>query len=781
MVRRAILLSIVFVFLASGLIHAQGQDDLAPMVSPQIDTEPGSFSYYAHSVDEIGAMDASMATEITPVGSLYTGYGELVFLIGPELQFIEPRIRTLEKGYLPVVQTTWSRDGIVYRFTFFTSSLDDGTLVNFVRVVEKNTNAQPTRAVLTAASRYQNDTMNGTGVGEHRFRRPAEGKRPGDYRQPGVAFDPAWVYSFSNHAFLRSGQAFYLFDEQPEEKMLTPKQFYNIQVDNSPRALHLFPTSLVGCVSYNRILAPGEERTLTFRMPVVPLPEGAETKTILAADYGQELAKTIASWKKIVAAGMQIEVPEPKVSDTFRASLVYDLLARNHIGNDYIQTVNQLHYHAFWLRDASDIVHMYDVTGYPDIAKQDLSFFPRFQQDDGLYLSQPGQYDAWGEVMWAYGQHYRMTHDLDFAHSVFPSVERSVAWLEDARSKDPLHLIPGSDVKDNEYAEGHITGYNFLALAGLKNAAILADAVGTPEDAARWRSEYDAYRGDLLQAIDRCAKLNGGYIPPSLDGDCGGQDWGNLLGTYPEHVLSPNDPLITATLKAVRAKYAEGISTYGTGRYVHDYVGIKNTLTEILRGEQQRPVQDLYALLVHTSSTQEGFEFAIRAWGDRDFADNLPPHGWFAAEYRTMLRTMMVREDAGAVHLLSVMSPDWMGAGKTIDVERAPTEFGEVAFRLTQPDDRSAKIALQEHWRQKPPALVLHLPWFADVQAVVVDGARVTPANGAVTIPPNAREVDLRWKKRADTPAWSFAQAVNDYRTEYRRRYELYMHGNAAR
>jgi hypothetical protein len=327
--------------------------------------------------------------------------------------------------------------------------------------------------------------------------------------------------------------------------------------------------------------------------------------------------------------------------------------------------------------------------------------------------------------------------------------------------------------------EGHITGYNFLALSGLKNAAILADAVGKPDEAAQWRSEYTDYRADLLKAIDRCAKIDGGSIPPSLDGDCGGQYWGNLLGTYPEHVLAPDDPLIAATLKATRATYAEGISTYGTGRFLHDYVGIKNTFTEILRGDQQEAVQDLYGWLVHTSSTQEGFEYAIRAWGDRDFADNLPPHGWFAAEYRTMLRMMMVREDEGTVHLLSVMSPAWMGAGKTIRVEHAPVEDGEVGFTLTQPDDHTAKIALNLQWREKPKAVVIHLPWFAGVSTVRVDGKEVTPHGETVEIPADAREVELRWTRRPQTPDWSFTQAVDRYKQEYRHRYEIYMHGAA--
>lgn len=773
--RSRLLFSLALLFAAS----ARAQNP-APMVNPNIDQQPGPFSYYSQSVDEIGVMDAPMATEITPSGSLYTGYGELLFLVGPEMTAIHPRIRTLEKGYLPIVHFSHQQYGIDYQFTLFSAKLDDGTIVDFARIVEKNTNTLPTRAVLTAATRYQDDTVNGSGMGAHEFARPVDDGKPGDYRQPGVKFDPNWVYSFSQNAFLRSGRAFYLFPDPPDQKMLTEKQYYNGQIDNSPRKLDIFPTSLVGLVSYNSILAPGAERTITLLMPLVPVAEGAQTAEILRANYQDELNSTIAGWQNILNAGMQIETPEAKVNNTFNASLVFDLLARDHIGDNYIQTVNKLQYHAFWLRDASDIVNMYDLTGYSNYAGQDLEFFARFQQPDGLFLSQSGQYDAQGEVLWVYGQHYLMTYDLAFAQRVFPAVERAVDWLEKARAADPLHLIPSSFVRDNEYANGHITGYNLLALGGLQNAAILADAVGQPAKAAQYQADYKAYRADFLKALDRCTKLDGGYIPPSLDGDCGGQDWGNLLGTYPEHVFAPNDPLIAATLQHVQGKYREGLTTYGTLRYLHDYLIMKNTLTEIVRDEQQQPLRDLYAMLVHTSSTQEGFEFAIRVWGNRDFADNLPPHGWFAAEYRIVLRDMMVRSDEGQVHLLSVMSPAWMGAGKTIRVERAPTQYGEVGFTLTQPDDHSAHIALDMQWRRQPQAIWLHLPWFANVSAVWVDGQPAALTHGMVRIPAGAREVRIAWSRRPDAPGWSYQQAVDQYKQEYRRHWETYMHGSAA-
>ena len=72
---------------------------------------------------------------------------------------------------------------------------------------------------------------------------------------------------------------------------------------------------------------------------------------------------------------MQVALPESKPVDTFYTNLIYDLIAIDHIGDNYIQTVNKFHYHAFFLRDGADIVHSYDITGYPQIARECLDFF----------------------------------------------------------------------------------------------------------------------------------------------------------------------------------------------------------------------------------------------------------------------------------------------------------------------------------------------------------------------------------------------------------------------
>ncbi len=755
------------------------------MVSPSIDKAGQPFSYYSAPTDEIGMMDAEAATEVTPEGYLRTGYGELMFFAGPELKPTSVRLRTLEDGRLPILHYQFTRNGIAYRFTMFAATLDgkpEGRLVNFIRIAMKNEGQETTRAILATGMRY--DAPNNTGAthGDNRFDRPRAGRFPGDYRQIGEDFRHDWVYSYTADGFLRDGRLLYSFPAGYAQRGYTLHGRYNYPQDvTKPEKLNVDPTVAVGIVTYSQLLKAGEEYTLDLKMPVVPTAEADAIAAIRDASFDRYEAQVKSFWNGILAEGMQITLPEQKPVDTFYTNLVYDLIARDHIGPDYIQTVNKLHYHSFYLRDGADIVHSYDVTGYPQIAKQDLDFFAKSQKPDGNFLSQEQQYDGWGEAVWGYAQHYRITHDKAFAEWALPQIARAVVWLKQARAADPLHIMPASDVRDNEYVPGHLTGYNFLALSGLKLAVEMAQQTGHADMAKAWQAEYDDYRQAFFRVLDAQAKAHDGYIPPALDGQKGGYDWGNLLAVVPEPTLAPNDPRVTATLKATQAKYQEGIMTYADGEFLHHYLTIKNTMTEAIRGDQEQATRELYALLLHTSSTHAGFEFAILPWGDRNFQDNLAPHGWFAAEYRTLLRTMLVREDGRELHLLSVVSPEWIGKGKTIAVSQAPTYFGTVAYRLEQPADGEAVLHLDTKFTEAPSHVVVHLPWFVALQSATADGKTVTAADGALTVPASAKEIRLRWTVKANAPQMSYDRTVQDYKAEYARRYQILMHGEAAK
>ncbi len=758
----------------------------AQMVSPSIDSEPGPFSYFSKSVDELGVMGAQSGSEITPEGYVYTGFGEMMFFVGPEQTPVSARIRTLEDGYLPVFSYTVDHLGIEYGFTIFAGEIGSGATkqtVNFVRVTVTNRGNAPRTAFLTTAIRYQGEQTTDMPTGDNRFQRPIEASGIGQFHQPGEAFSSDWTYACQGNAFLRNGRVMYLFANEPAPRLsLTLRNHYNRIKPVTETRLDVQPTTPTGAAAYTVPLGAGESRTLDFRMPLTPLTPGSpEFADLESASWDAAHQATVAFWRGQIERGMQIELPEAKAADTFRASLVYNLLALNVVDNQPVQTVNLFQYHRFYLRDSADLVRMYDATGYSDIAAKVLSFYPLRQNADGNFLSQPFQYDGWGEALWSLGEHYRRTHDMAFAQQVYPRVVRAVAWFKQARANDPLHIMPSSDVRDNEYVAAHLTGYNFLALDGLQSAIQLAEATGHPDDALAFQQEYDDYRATFLRLLDAVTRKTGGYIPPALDAKgWQGTDWGNLLSVTPEPVLDPHDPRVTATLRHVQALYQEGISTYSEpddGEFLHHYLTIKNTLTELVRGEQEQAIREFYAELLHTSSTHAGFEYAIRPWGSRDFEGNLAPHGWFSSDYRNLLRNMMVREEGDSLHLLSAVSPEWIGAGKRIAVERAPTWFGEVGLSLEMPDETSAVLRLRSAFTTPPKALVLHLPWFMEVTSVQADGVTLAVSGDAVALPAGTKEVRIAWHRRAgaaasNTEPMSYEKTVESYKAEYRRRYE---------
>jgi hypothetical protein len=780
----------------------------AQIVSPAIDAPNQPFSYFSKPTDEIGLMDAEAATEITPEGYLRTGFEELMFFSGADYQPTSVRIRTLEQGHLPIVHYEFTRDGIVYRFTIFEYKVDKSAilrerqhpkssyapaftpdddvmepLVNFIRVEISNPAREPHPAVFASGVRYDAPSNTGAPHGDNRFTRPVKGKAPGDYRQIGEEFNPHWRNAFDDSNFFRFNRDLYSFPAGYTDRRFTLREPGSAlkPVDVLYLTdLNADPTTPIGIVTYSRLLKPGEKWTLDFKMPVIPNADPSVISAIDDASLDAAKAQAIAYWNDLLASGMQVTLPESKPVDTFYSNIIYDLMAIDHIGPDYIQTVNKLNYHAFWLRDGSDIVHSYDLTGYPQIARECLDFFQRKQQPDGNFLSQPEQYDGWGEAVWAYGQHYRITHDKAFAEWALPQIDRAVDWLHKARAADPLHIVPASDVRDNEYVKGHITGYNFLALDGLELAIEMAVETGHANLAQKWQAEYDDFHQAFFKVLDAQAAARNGYIPPSLDGQAGGFDWGNLLSVVPEPVLDPHDPRVTATLKATQAKYAEGIMTYADGEFLHHYLTIKNTLTETIRGDQEQAIREFYAILVHTSSTNAGFEYKIRPWGDRDFGDDLAPHGWFAAEYRTLLRNMLLREDGNQLHLISAISPAWIGRGKTIAVRQAPTNFGLVAFTLDQPQEGVAVLHLNPEFTVQPASIVVHLPWFVELKTATADGKPVQATDGTLTVSSATRAIELHWTVKPNAPRLSYERAVSDYKAEYARRYRALMHEEPA-
>ena len=197
-----------------------------------------------------------------------------------------------------------------------------------------------------------------------------------------------------------------------------------------------------------------------------------------------------------------------------------------------------------------------------------------------------------------------------------------------------------------------------------------------------------------MKRLDEMTAKSGGYIPPTLNGGTEGTDWGNLLAVTPEPQLDPNDPKVTVTLRETQARYQEGLITYhqpGQGVYLHHYLTIKNTLTELVRGEQEQAIRELYAVLLHTSRPMRALSIRCGRGGIGTSAE----HGsaWMdgggvsehATQYDGPRRWRYAASAVGGV-----AGVGWRG--KEIVVRRAATYFGTVGFRLEMPSDTAATL-----------------------------------------------------------------------------------------
>jgi hypothetical protein len=675
---------------------------LAAIAAPAAHARP--FSFLERPTDQIAMPGYVSGTTVTPEGSLYTGWDELVFRYGPRLRAVDAPVRELMDGRLPVVVYSFAASGVRYTVTVFAAEVGQRP-VNFARVVMRNTGRRTVPVAWRVALRHAGGVLKSNGRRAFRFPAPAEPAQEGLYTQPGVAFDPSSVWAFDGDTVTRDSQTLLLFPPAPDGMLR------ELTLRPGDAAAPVQEDTLFGAVDYSGRLGPAERRQLDFTMPVIPVERSS-------GDYP-------------AARG------------------------------GWVQAVNKLQYNSFWLRDAAVITNAFDLAGLHDLARENLDFFPAWQHDNGLFISRAGQYDGLGEALWAIGQHALRAHDHDFAERMLGPVRRAVGWLQNERESEPFGLLPVGDPGDNELVSGHLTGDNFWAADGLREAILLALYDGHPELADQWSRELSSFVGVLRTRLAQAEARTGGWIPPTLEPN-GGEDWGNLWAAYPEQVLSATDPAVTATLRHARPRFREGIATYFHGRLLHDYLGFRVFETELLRGEQANLIDGLYAELAHTTSTNGGFETGVRRRGRRELDENLAPHGWFAAEYVTLLRNMLVREDGTNLVLMSALSPSWLRAGRTLAVHGADTLRGHIDFTL-----QSIRGGAVLRWRGDLfPGTKLHWPVPAAATDVRANG--LTDGGRTIVLPAASGRMRVHWRLHGPYP--TFAGAAKRVAALYRQR-----------
>ncbi|NLF08738.1 MAG: hypothetical protein GX594_12280, partial [Pirellulaceae bacterium] len=130
-------------------------------------------------------------------------------------------------------------------------------------------------------------------------------------------------------------------------------------------------------------------------------------------------------------------------------------------------------------------------------------------------------------------------------------------------------------------------------------------------------------------------------------------------------------------------------------------------MSDLALGNDELVVEDFYWYLLHTSAANtfpEGIYYKTRtAWRDTI------PHVTGASNYALMLRHMLIHESGDELHLLRAVPDWWLGEGREIRIERAPTHFGEMSL-LVRGTTQGVEIKLDPPKRSPPKKIILRLP-----------------------------------------------------------------------
>ena len=759
---RSKLFSAILGFLFGGLAFAH------PMVSPEID-EKTPFSYYSRPTDQLGVMDAPKGFMVTAEGYLYNRALELMFLYGPSLDLVQNRNRTLNEGVYPVINYQLEKAGVRYSWQMFAFTLERGKprspLYALVKVTMENRESEPRTAYLASGIRHRGLTPRIEVSRDYHFQRES-------------------VYEVRGDVILRNEEAVALLPRSESRRLhSTIDRPYNGSFHGS--AFAVTETTPVCLSEYALPLKPGQSQSLYFAMPNVPTNWVALAEFVKDGDleslYEEKLQELKEDWDAFFARGIDLKIPEEKVQQTYLASLVNIAISRDDEGNGYYsQGVNEMQYTGFFPRDSMYFSWSWYFAGYQEEGQKVADYYEKQQHKDGRFFNDQENIAPFSILKW-----YRRTKNREYAERMWPRIYKNFHCVTNQIENDPLKLMPAMGPYDNEGITGHYTAHNFYNAKAFDYMADLALELGKTNEATGIRSYGKKFTANMMKHLDAAIATNG-FIPPGLDTGKSGAHWGNMEASYPTFVLGSRDERVKKTIDYIRdVDWSEEklimFNALGCNS-LHHYNTLKASMADLYLGRDRNVIEDLYGVLLHTSSTHGFFEFCLDPWSNRDFGGNFSPHGWGHVKYIALLRNMFVREDeCSNLFLLSALAPSWTLPGKEIVARRLPTTFGTVDLVVHGTrEGLLVDLGLDQNggvWGL-PREIFMKVPYFAQRASVFVDDKNVAVDElGFFPVPLNAKKVEMKFK-RSDEPLITYKSTVRWYISEYAKRFNAWRRSN---
>ncbi|MBD3175687.1 MAG: hypothetical protein GF320_10940 [Armatimonadia bacterium] len=658
-------------------------------------------------------------------------------------------------GYLPVLVSTWQADGVTYELTSFAAPLHhrlgDGDLPGDATIV----------AVLD---------LRLTTTDEAEVRLPLDVSDDGGPNLAGLHDDLLWG---------RCGD---------QLKLRARVIADGLEWDQS---------------ALRARLGAGESVRCSLVIPAVTPTDKREFEALDGLDVDRALEDVLTFWRSKLGSGLQIRSPEPGLDDFHRAHLSHMLITDDREpGSDLVHTrVGSFHY-GNYANESCMVISSLDRRGLHNEARRRLETFLHYQgtvplpgnytTSEGVFHGSGGyecggynQHHGW--VLWALGEHYRLTRDDAWLERAAPGMLAGADWItserqatlayDDTGSRLPeWGLLPAGSLEDVTDFQ-HWLSTNAFSYYGLRS---VADALtrGRHPEAGRILDAAEAYRRDIEDTFERQAARapvvclrDGTWVPhyPSRVYRRG-RDVGWIRETLEGAlhlvccgVVDPGSDVATWILKDyednryVRAPFGYHIADE---RFERDWFSLGGfsmqpnllwgPVTYLLRDEVKHFLRAFF------NGLASAWRCDVRMLTEHPLPElgcNQGDHFKTSDEAQAAhwLRMMLLRENVDDLWIGQAVPRGWMASSQAVEIERCATWFGPAGFRVEHSGERTV-MELDPPTRNLPRRLVLRLrhPDGRPFTRVTMDGRAVD------TIDPERElvEIDCPPQRPVTVEAW---------------------------
>lgn len=423
-------------------------------------------------------------------------------------------------------------------------------------------------------------------------------------------------------------------------------------------------------------------------------------------------------WPEAISGLAQLSVADARIQN------LYDLAVTNVVlhtpGDPYPGPYT---YKRFWFRDAVFILNALLTLGGVERTRRALhAFLPR-QRHDGYYLSQEGEWDSNGEVLWFFDRFAALTGEVP-PGDWLESMARGARWIQRKRlprdsGRPEAGLLPAGFSAEHFGPNDFYYWDDFWAVAGLRAASRWLGGVA-PDLAQSCASEAEEFLATIVRSFPSGPHRRfPGAVPASPHRRMDAGAIGSIVADYPLQLFPPGYDAMRRTADFLwdHCRYDGGFFQDMIHSGINAYLTLHLAQVRLRAGATDQAWELIDTVARLASPTGQWPEAIHPRTGGGCMGDG--QHIWAAAEWLLMIRNLFVREEGDTLVVGAGVHPRWLDAG---EAQFGPTltPHGPVRVRLVR-ETGGVRVTLDGHWRGSPPRREFRVPGCAPVDAPAGD------------------------------------------------------------